>query len=111
MEKKMKKPLFVFWLTIGILLLAYSTPSLITLILSLVSIIGLVLNKKWSKYSILCLSLLISLSWIYIVIAVSSKVFVSESMGEIIISLIPGVLLLALCFSCTVIVFRYFKKI
>jgi ABC-type transport system involved in cytochrome c biogenesis permease component len=121
MEINIKKT-FSIWIVIGIMILyglylvynvlsSHSLFSLLPLVLTFVSIIGLFFNKDWSRYSVLGLALLISLFWIYTVITFSSKVFVSESMGYIIISLIPGVLMLALCFGCTAIVFMYFKKL
>jgi O-antigen ligase len=117
----MKRP-FSVWIIIGIAI-AYgfylisvflrtgSFVLFIPMILSLASAVGLILNKSWSRYFVLCLSLLISLYWIYAVIAVFSKGFASGGSLYILLSLIPGALLIALCGGCSAIVFRYFKRI
>jgi hypothetical protein len=126
MEINIRKT-FSVWIVIGILLiyglylgyniLAFSILSfqflfsLLPLMLSFASVIGLFLNKSWSKYCILCLSIFISLFWIYTVFAYYSKNSITDRIGEILISLIPGGLMLVLCFGCAIIVFRYFKTI
>ncbi len=116
----MKRPLSV-WMIIGVGI-AYALYLIsvflktgffvlfIPMILSFASALGLILNKGWSKYFILCLSLLISIYWIYAVITVFSKGFASGGPLYILLSLIPGVLLLSLCGGCSIVVFRYFKR-
>ncbi len=121
MNKYLKKPYFI-WIIIGIIIIygLYSIFNLIStfsfyyalpVIIIIPALIGLVLNKEWSKYLVLCLALLVSLSWAYAVITFSSTYFATESIGTIIISLIPGGLLLMLCLCVTIAVFRYFKTI
>jgi len=117
----MKRP-FSLWIIIGVAI-AYglylisvflktgSFVLLIPMLLSFASALGLILNKGWSKYLVLYLSLLISIYWIYAFIAVFSKGFASGGPLYILLSLIPGVLLLSLCGGCSIIVVRYFKRI
>ena len=96
---------------ISVLMKTHSVSLIFPIALSFSSVLGLVLNKNWSKYSVLCLCLFISLYWIYAIVTVFSHGFDSGGPLYVVLSLVPGILLILFSVGVSVVVFRYFRRL
>jgi hypothetical protein len=116
-----KKP-FSIWLIICILVLygiylvsgfieAHSIYFLVPIVLCFSSAFGLALDSNWSKYATLILCILIPLNWFYIVVMAYSNGLPFRGLRDLILSLVPGILVILLCGGIPVVVFRYLKSV
>lgn len=75
----------------------------------LIAGVGLFLRKPWSQYLWHALALVASVSWVASVVRVALPGWPYESALATVISLIPGVLLVAVCVGGSLVVAQHFR--
>ncbi len=86
----------------------FSIVTLLYVIISLLSLLGLILNKKWCKYLFLLLSTFISINCFFYLIAEFSNTQFSNSFYNTLFLLLPIIALLAVFWGISIIVFKHF---
>lgn len=71
---------------------------------------GLFFNKSWSQYLVYFFAITMSAQWIYVVWLINRNGWQYDDSKSIIISLLPGILLIAACVCSSIYVFTYFKR-
>lgn len=78
---------------------------------SLVTGIGLFLRRRWSQYLCFAIALSASVFWLVSVVRIALSGWpYSDILGSI-ISLIPGLSLLALCVGASIAVYKHFRSL
>src|SRR6266404_7927116 len=79
---------------------------------SLIAFVGAIALTSWhpmSRFIVYAASAAISLAWLFALLQVAVAGWPSETLLHSVISLIPGLLLLTVCFGCSIYVARHFR--
>ena len=97
---------YVGWWAISAASFLWLLPAVVTLIAA----VGLFLSKRWSQYLWHALSLVVSMSWVISVVRVALSGWPYDSALPTVISLVPGLLLVAVCAGGSAIVAKHFRS-
>lgn len=78
-------------------------------IICLVTAAGLFQSKSWSQYLWHVIALLVILSWAFSVVRIASTGWPYNTVLESVVSLVPGLLLVAVCACGSAIVAKHFQ--
>jgi hypothetical protein len=84
---------------------------LIWSVLSFAAVYGLFKNRPWSQFIVYVLAAVIIFAWSYSLIYSFDYGWQDEDTGKMIISLIPGVVIVILTLASCIVVFRHFRKL
>jgi hypothetical protein len=70
--------------------------------------VGLALSKRWSRYLVYLVAVFTAGGWLYVVGTIAVTRWPYPDVISSVISLIPGILLVALCVLCSIFVHRLF---
>jgi hypothetical protein len=76
---------------------------------SLIAAVGLFLSKHWSQYLWHVVALAVSLSWVVSIVRIALSGWPYDSALSTIVSLIPGLLLVAVCAGGSAVVAKHFR--
>jgi len=79
-------------------------------VLCFIGSIGLLLAKPWSRFFVYLISFLVVAGWIYIIAMIAINGWPYETIGQSIISLIPGIFFISVFIYSSISVGMYFGK-
>ena len=82
---------------------------LLPAVVSLIAAVGLFLSKRWSQYLWHVMALAVSLSWVVSVVRVALSGWPYDSALSSVVSLVPGLLLVAVCAGGSAVVAKHFR--
>ena len=77
---------------------------------ALVTAVGLLLHRRWAQYLWYAIALAVSTVWVIVTVHVSITGWPYDDIVSSFISLVPGMLLLALCVFGSIAVRRHFRR-
>jgi hypothetical protein len=80
----------------------------VTGVVSVIGGIGLLLNRQWSRYCIYVVSATVAMTWLYYV-ALSAQSWPYNTLLESVISLLPGIFIVALGAGSSYLVMKHFR--
>lgn len=96
---------YVGWWAVSAASFLWLLPAVVTLITA----VGLLLRKRWSQYLWHTLALVISVSWVVSVVRATLAGWPYNNALATVISLVPGLLLVAVCAGGSVVVAKHFR--
>lgn len=116
----MKKPVSIWMVIIlisafgiysAIYALGHNIVLFIWTILSFSAVYGLFNKKSWSQFPVYVLSAVVIVAWSYSLIHSFDYGWMDEDIGIIILSLLPGIIIVILALASCVIVYRHFRNL
>jgi hypothetical protein len=101
----------VFGLYSAIYAFGHNSVLLIWSVLSFVTVYGLLQNKSWSQFLVYVLAAVIIFAWSYSLIYSFDYGWQDEDTGKMIISLLPGIVIVIVTLASCIVVFRHFRKL
>ena len=96
---------YVGWWAVSAASFLWLFPAVVTLIAG----VGLFLRKRWSQYLWHALALVISVSWVVSIVRVALSGWPYDSALATVISLVPGLLIVAVCAGGSLVVAKHFR--
>jgi len=100
----------IFGLYSTIYALGHNVVLLIWTALSFSAIYGLLKDKSWSQFLVYLLAVVIIFAWSYSLIYSFDYGWQDENTGRMILSLLPGIVIVILTLASCIVVFRHFLK-
>lgn len=94
------------WVAVGA---RYWAPGVMAL-LSLAGAVGLVLGRRWARFFVYVVALLVVLSWAYAIWIMTRAGWPYRDAWSTAMALLPGALLVVLCGGSSVLVWRHFRR-
>jgi hypothetical protein len=69
---------------------------------------GLLRNSLWSQYVIYVIAAMLTVSWAFVVWRLTAEGWLNDHPAAMILALVPGALMIAVCVAVSLAVFRHF---